>query len=346
MLPIGHAHAGPPDLEAWFRKIFSKLKFQRRPTLKDLQPPTNEDNTWGWWGVIPFVVAVSILLSGIITVKPGMAVVVTRLGVYQETLLSGTHWTIPFVDHHLNVDLVDAQQVAVSGLMLTQDQNLVSANILLNYQITDPRTYVFSSQNLSAVLQAYLQAASVQVLQKQNLDFLLDKANVDVLASNIQSHLALDAQHYGIQVQSVTVQNITVPDALNTTFMQTLTRAQNQVNLMMKDAEAYKVAMTPLAVREAAALQQMANVKRASVIIQAETNAAEFNALLPSYQKDPEATAAYLPLLVLPTVKTLAQTTTTSTPVAAPIITKPQNAYDRWNAANQNQNNENAQDQN
>lgn len=331
-------NSGPPDLEAWFKKLFTKLVPQKRTTLKDLQPPPERGfNTW--YGIIPFVIVVSILLSGMVTVKEGEAVVVTRFGVYQSTLAPGMHWTIPFIDRHTSLDMADVQQVNISGLMMTQDQYLVNANIVLNYKIVDARAYLFASQDTDAVAQAYLQAASLQAIQGQSITNLLNKNNFTVLASSIQNNLNFAATTYGIQIQSVAINSMNVPDALNSQFMQTVNQAQNQVNAMIQAAQNYKAAIAPIATRRAQEIQQTANLKRAAIIVAAQANAAEFKALLPTYQKDPAATQAYLPLLLTSSIKNLApQTATTSTSGMAN-TSSAQSAYNRWQSANISQSN-------
>jgi modulator of FtsH protease HflK len=332
-------HQGPPDLEDWFKKIFAKLKPRRGPSLKDLQPPEQKGfNTW--WAILPFVLIVSILLSGMVTVKPNEEVIVTRLGKYQATLMPGLHWTIPVLDRHTAVDMSDGYSLTMTGLMLTQDQYLVNANIELDYQVINPKTYLFASQNTNAVLHAYLQAASIQAVQNQPIANLLNKNNFAALARAIQNNLNINAKAYGIQIQAVNVNSIIVPNALNNQFMQPINQAEAQVKNMLQNAEAYKAALAPIAAQRAREIVDSAHLKSAAIVVAAKANVAEFNALLPAYQKDPAATAAYLPLLVLPDIKSLAphNATNTSNP-GNPNANSAQNAYNRWQSANQSQSN-------
>ena len=66
------------------------------------------------------------------------------------------------------------------------------------------------------------------------------------MAKAIQNNLALKASDYGIQVQGVIINGVTVPSNLNTQFMQTINQAQNQVKTMVQDAQAYKAAIAPI----------------------------------------------------------------------------------------------------
>lgn len=335
MLPNFVYNQGPPDLEAWFKKMFAKINGPRRATLKDFKPPEPKGFN-AWWGIVPFVVVVSALLSGMVTVAPNEQTVVTRFGVYQATLQPGMHWTVPFIDRHISVDVTDAQSVTVSGLMLTEDHDLVNVGVSLSYKVVDPRAYLFANNNVQAVLQASLQSASVKTLQQHMIAHALNKDNFSALATAIQNNVVVQASAYGIEIQSVTVNSVNVPDALSGQFMQTVTAAQNQVKVMMQSAEDYSKAVTPVAAARALELQRAANLKRVALIVAAQANVAQFNALLPMYQKDPAATLAYLPLIVAPDIRSLAPQTsgspsTTGSPPTA------QSAYARWRSANQSQ---------
>lgn len=330
---------GPPDLEAFLKKAFSKLLPQKRPSLKDFQPP-QEKGFNNWWVIIPFVILVSILLSGMITVKAGEVVVLSRFGIYQKTLMPGLHWTIPLVDRHVCVDTADTHTVTISEQTLTQDQYMINANVSLNYKVIDAKTYLFASQNVDNLLQAYLQAATLQALSTQSFESLLNKENFPVLAKTIQSDLALSANQYGIALQNVTIQGMNVPNALNGQFMQVISQAQNQVKAQIQNAQAYKAAIAPVATQRAQEIQQAANFKRVAIIIAAQANVAEFNALLPAYQNNPAVTSAYLPMLLLADIKNLAPHQSKNPLTTDDInVNSAQNAYSRWQSANQSQNN-------
>lgn len=334
MRPFPLYNEGLPDLEALLKKLVAKLIPKKRPTLKDLQPPESQPEFNTWWAIVPFLLLVSILLSGIITVKPGEEVVVTRLGVYHDTLQAGTHWTIPFIEHHFVVDMTDTQSLTTSGLWLTQDQSLVSANIELDYQVVDPKIYLFASQDLTSSLQASLQSASMTAVKNQTIATLLNKNNNALLAKAIYADLNLNAASYGIKLQGVVVNSVTVPSALSAQFMQQVDQAQNQVKTMVQDATAYKKSIVPIANQKAREIEQQANLRSAAIVVQAHADVAEFNALLPSYQKDPKAMAAYLPLILLPEVKSLTPSTSS---VDTGSTTGQQNAYNRWQMANQSE---------
>jgi membrane protease subunit HflK len=344
MLPNFVYHQGPPDLEAWFKKMFAKISGPKRATLKDFKPPEARGFN-SWWVIVPFVAVASILLSGVVSVSPDEQTVVTRFGVYQTTLQPGTHWTLPFVDRHISVDITDATQVNISSLMLTQDQDLVNVGVSLSYKVVDPKAYLFVNADVDGMLQASLQSATVQALQHQMIANALNKANFSGIATAIQNNLAVHAATDGIQIQGVSVNSINVPDALNGQFMQAVSAAQNQVKTMMQAAEDYSKAVTPVAVARAAELQRAANLKRAAVIVAAQANVAEFNALFPIYQKDPAATLAYLPLVVASDIRSLAPQASGSSSTPGSSATA-QSAYARWRSANQSQVDAQQQNQN
>lgn len=327
---------GPPDLEEWLRKAFKKVIPQKRTTLNDLLPPDQQKSSgFGSWLILPFLLVTGLGMSGIITVKPDEAVVIERLGVYQTTLPAGMHWTMPIVDRHISVSL-DPQQVTASGLMMTHDHALVNVNISLNYSVTDPKVFALQSSDVNALVQAYLQAAIVNVMQQGNIADLLDKNNWVALATTLQNNFNLTVANYGIQVQGIMINSINVPDALSDQFNQKISAAQTQVNTMMSAAQQYKDSMVPLATAKATQMAQDANAERVAVIVAGRANVAQFNVLLPAYQKDPEVLAAYLPLAVSSAMQgSVSGTDVSSSGGSTTNNSSAEDAYLRWQSASQ-----------
>ena len=336
-LHLNKQHSGPPDLEAWLKKHLRFLKFKKRPTMRDIEPRGPAKSSIWWLGILGLILTVTILMSGIVAVPQNEAVVLTQFGVYAKTLKPGTHWAFPLIDQRFIVKTQVNDELRSSMLIQSQDAGLVQVNMALDYQVIDAKLYLYSALQLKNTLQAYLQSASLQSIGAENLADLLSNPDLKALAASIQANLNFDPARYGIKIEGVRVDGIAVPPAMSSQFTQTISQAQSQVKAMLAGARAYAAAITPVAEQKALALQQIANLQKSASIITAEANAAQFSALLPMYQKDPEATAAYLPMALLPSLSSLTASSSASGAQDQKISTpsNAQNAYLRWNAANE-----------
>jgi len=336
--PLIDQHQGPPDLEAWLKKSFRIFSFKRRPSLRDLEPGRQPEKSLFWWiGMVALILVVGFLMSGIITVVNNETVVVTRFGVYSRTLTTGTHWTIPFIEHRYLLNANTNNELSTFALMRTRDKGLVNISVALDYQIVNPRIYLFNTERQNSTLQAFLQAATLTTVEQQSLASLLATPDIKNLAAQIQANLQFNPEPYGIKIAGVRINSINVPTALSSQFAATLNQAETEAKAMQDDAKAYAAAITPIALQKALELQQLADLQKSASVITAEANAAQFKALLPMYQKDPEATAAYLPLALLPSLTSLAPTLLKTDPASKKfsVSSNVKDAYLRWNTANE-----------
>ena len=288
-------NSGPPDLEEWFKKMGqSFLPKKKNPLLN--QPEQKETSAW-WWVIIVLILClVMLVFSSVVTVKPTERLVVTRFGAFSYVDGPGLHWTIPLIDQRTLVDVTQVLTVSDQALFLTQDHSLVKVSVSLNYQVTDPQINLFYGP-VSSVLQKQLAAATTQVLQNQNAVTLLSVHAWPDLNTQIQAALP-SLTPYGITLQGVTVNNVGVPDTLSQSFSVPIIAAQNQVQQMLDTANQFAASIKPLAAQEAERALKNANTDQFAILVNAQRDAADLQALQAAYTVSPEVTTAYLPILL------------------------------------------------
>ncbi|HRE33129.1 MAG TPA: SPFH domain-containing protein, partial [Candidatus Berkiella sp.] len=87
------------------------------------------------FGLIAIALAIVYVISGIYIVGPAEEAVVLRLGRYVTTEKPGPHWIAPFIETREIVNVQEVKTIERGGPMLTKDENIVNANIAVQYRI-------------------------------------------------------------------------------------------------------------------------------------------------------------------------------------------------------------------
>ena len=196
----GRGDQGPPDLDEVVKKMQDKLGGLFGGGRK-----RGGDGGRGGgpgftgFGVIAAIVVLVWLASGIYIVDAGKQGVVMRFGAFSEVTAPGPHWRIPYPVEQ--VEVVDVEQrrfveigyrsgaagqavVAVprEALMLTEDENIVNIQLAVQYQVSDPRQYLFDVRDPDGVLKQVAESAIREVIGKSEMDFVLKEGRAQVVA--------------------------------------------------------------------------------------------------------------------------------------------------------------------
>ncbi len=187
----GH-EGGPPDLAHLFKKIFGK-----EGGGLSLKPSRIV-------GIGILIVLVIWFLSGIFVVSPAEQSVILRFGKYERTVGPGPHWIPALFERHYSVNIQRVDSFPYESDMLTQDGNIVSVKIQVQYRIADLKNYLFSVVAPVATLQQAASSSLRQVVGQMNLDPILTNGREE-LAQKVMNLLqqTLSDYHSGIEVREV-----------------------------------------------------------------------------------------------------------------------------------------------
>jgi membrane protease subunit HflK len=174
--------------------------------------------------------------------------------------------------------------------MLTEDENIVVVEFSVQYKIKDASDYLFNVRDpVSTIVQA-MESASREVVGKSSLDFIITEGQLEV-ADNTQKLLQaiLDRYKSGIQIVRVQMQKVSPPDEVKAAF-DDATKAREDGDRTVKEAEAYSNDIIPRARGAAARLVQEAQGYKASVVARAEGDARRFALIVNEYSKAPAVT--------------------------------------------------------
>ena len=245
-------------------------------------------------GMLGTVVAAAVgvwALTGFYVVDDAERGIVLRFGAFQAVTQPGLRWRVPWpVD---SVELVNTnvtERFDYQGSMLTEDENIVLVDLVVQYRRTDPEAYLFNLRDPVVTLRDVTGSAIREVIGKNLLDFILTQGRAEVAAETqtlIQS--TLDAYGTGITVYEVNLQDANFPRDVEESVQDAI-RAREDKKRMGLAAEAYANDILPKARGAAARQLQDAEAYRARVIADAEGEADRFVQILFEYERAPEVT--------------------------------------------------------
>ena len=304
---------GPPDLDELWRDFNRKLTglFGGKgsgPGRGDDSPPGGPfqpDIKSAGIGV-GLIGAVALLIwlgSGFFIVQEGNRAVVTTFGKYSTTKDAGFQWRFPYpVQAHEVVPVTQLQSVEVgrnsvvqaTGLrdssMLTQDENIVDIRFTVQYRRADARNYLFENNRPDEAVVQAAESSVREIVGRSRVDLVLYEQRDAIAAELVKSiQVQLDRLKAGIVVANVNMQNVQVPDSVQSAFNDAF-KAGADRDRFKNEGQAYASDVIPKARGTASRLIEEAEGYRSRVVAQAEGDAQRFRSVLTEYQKAPTVT--------------------------------------------------------
>lgn len=179
------------------------------------------------------------------------------------------------------------------GVMLTNDNSIVSLEAIYQYTIRDVKQYTFDVDDPEGTLQLAFEAVIRRNIQNRSLDdALLNKEQIErEVLPDFQA--LIDSYKMGVKINDVRIQNITVPSEVASAY-EDVNNAKNEKTKRLDEAERYKNQVLPVARSNAYVLLQEASGYKAEVVAAAQADAAVFSAVYEKYQAAPEITRTRL----------------------------------------------------
>ena len=238
--------------------------------------------------------------SGWYVVGPGEQAVVRTLGRETGKAGPGLHYAFPFFQkkdtvnvqqiRRIEVGVRGQQRIADEALMLTGDENIVEAQMIVQYRISEPSKYLFRLKDPDETLRATAEVALRAMVGQTQIDDLLTTARerVQEEARQILQRLMTDYQS-GITVTELKLLTVDAPDQVREAFHEVV-RAREEKEKLINQARGYEADVIPRARGEAEKQQREAEAYREERTLRAKGDASKFDATLVEYQKAPRVT--------------------------------------------------------
>ena len=253
--------------------------------------------------LMPVVLAALViwLLTGTYMVGPDEVGVIRTFGEHTRVAQSGLNWHFPVPIETVNTPKVtEVKRVEIGfrtlrngqyrtvekeSLMLTGDENIVDAEMIVQYKIKDPVAYLFNIVEPELTVREAAEASLRTVVGRNKIDETLTTGKFTIQEeTKFQLQSILDLYESGIHVVAVQLQDVSPPKEVIGAFKD-VASAKEDKNRMVNQAEGYRNDLIPKARGEAEAMIRAAEGFRESRIKRAEGDAAKFTTILQEYRK-------------------------------------------------------------
>ena len=283
----------PPDLDEALKRVHEKIKraFFGGNTQSTPGQPTTANNGGLIAGLALLIIVILWALSGIFIVDPAEKAAILRFGKYIKTVGPGPHWIPRLIESKVVVNVDRVSDYSYSAQMLTQDENLVSVSVAVQWRIGDLEEYLFNVADPVESLQQATSSALRQVVGTTTLDQIIT-AGREAWGINVQDSLVkiLETYKTGIVIVNVSPQPARAPENVQDAFDDAI-KAQEDEKRFKEQAGAYKARVVPIAQGNAKRITEEAKAYAQQVVLRAKGEVAEFLAILPTYLQSPLVTS-------------------------------------------------------
>ena len=255
------------------------------------------------------VIALIVLVSkAVYTVDDKQQAVITTFGKVTDITDAGIHFKLPFIQeaHIVDVnvmrkleigyrsddnDAAEFRTVENECKMITGDLNIVNVDFFVEYKVSDPVKYLFSSGQPEEILKNLVQSQIRNVVGSSGVDSVLTDVKVEIQQQIRDLTTAeLDSYDIGLMLTDVKIQDAEMPtDEVNEAYKAVLSALQGKeatINL----AQAYRESKIPEMEAEVKSITLNAEYDKQKRINEAKMQIAMFEAMYEQYKLNPDAT--------------------------------------------------------
>ena len=259
-------------------------------------------------GILPLLgLAVAFwFFTGVYMVGPDEVGVIRTFGAYTHQTQPGLNWHYPYPIQTVRTPKVTEvkrieigfrttrngqyRTVEKESLMLTGDENIVDAELIVQYRIKEPENYLFKIVEPELTVREASEASLRTIVGMNNIDETLTTGKYRIQEeAKKQIQAILDKYQSGIQVVAAQLQDVSPPKQVIAAFKD-VASAKEDKNRLINQAEGYRNDVIPKARGEAEAMIRGAEGFRESRVKRAEGDVAKFNTVLKEYRKAKDIT--------------------------------------------------------
>ena len=259
--------------------------------------------------VIGAVLLAALVLIGscFYTVDDKQQAVVTTFGKVSNITDAGVHFMLPFgIQQVQKVDVNVYQKIELGystdikgeyttktkeSTMITGDYNIVNVDFFVEYKISDPVQYLYSSNDPELILRNLIQSQVRNVVGSSSVDSVLTDGKEDIQrqVKELVTQI-LEKYDIGLTLVDVKIQDAEPPTQQVIEAFKAVETAKQQAETVVNDAKAYQNAKLPDAQAQADQLLQNAQFLKQKRINEAIEQVAMFEAMYAEYKLNPEIT--------------------------------------------------------
>lgn len=221
--------------------------------------------------IVVVVIVMLLFITNIRIVTQSNAVIIERLGAYENTWQTGLHVKIPFIDRLANrVTLKEQVLDFPPQPVITKDNVTMNIDTVVYMQITDPKLYTYGVERPMLAIETLTATTLRNIIGELDLDATLTSR--DVINTKMRSILDEATDPWGIKVNRVEVKNIQPPEAIREA-MEKQMRAERERREKILVAEGEKQSQILVAEGKKQSMILEAEAQKAAAICKAQGEA-------------------------------------------------------------------------
>ncbi len=286
---MAHHYNDPPSLDQQMAQQLEKLQRTLGRNLPKILP------------LLAIVIPALWLASGVYVVNPGHKGVVRTFGRETARTEPGLNyrypWPFQWVDivsveqvHRIEVGFREGQRVPEEALMLTGDENIVEAQIVMQYRVADPSKFLFRLRDPEGSLRAATEVALRSTVGSMTIDQVMIEERAKVQEdTRLFVQRLMDDYQSGLVITEVKLQAADPPEAVKDAFHDVV-RAREDKEKLINQAKGYQADLLPKARGEAQKILREAEGYKEQRTLLAQGEAARFLSVLAEYSKAKDVT--------------------------------------------------------
>ncbi|GAA0484039.1 hypothetical protein GCM10008986_06540 [Salinibacillus aidingensis] len=257
-----------------------------------------------WIGIVIIIIILGLsVATSWYTVDESEQAVVITLGEAEETNTEpGLHFKLPWPiqtvetlsQETFSLDFgydPDSEEDADVIRMITGDENIVLADLVVQWRIIEPEKYLFNSTDPKGVLENATSASLRGIIGTSEIDEALTsgKAEIENDVRDLLTKLISDYD-IGISILDVKLQEVDLPNQEVRKAFTKVTDARETMNTKINEARKYENQQVEEALGEKDAIISRAEGDKVERIEKARGDISQFNALYEEYADSPDVT--------------------------------------------------------
>ncbi|MBQ2245201.1 MAG: FtsH protease activity modulator HflK [Oscillospiraceae bacterium] len=273
-------------------------------------------NDFDWKKLLKIGAVVAVLVAVVVagftcfyTVDDKQQAVVTTFGKVTDITDPGLHFKAPFgIQKVKKVDVNVYQKIEIGyetdgygneivktneSAMITGDYNIVNVDFFVEYKISDPEQYLYSSTSPELILRNLIQSQIRNVVGSASVDSVLTdgKESIQMRVKELVTQILADYD-IGLTLVDVRIQDAEPPTVAVIEAFKAVETAKQQAQAVVNDSIAYENAQLPAADAKVDKLLREAEYQKTARINEGVQQVAMFTAMYEQYAKDPDITTA------------------------------------------------------
>lgn len=262
-----------------------------------------------------FIIITFFIFSSVYTVKDGEIGVLRTFGKVTDFTNPGLHLKFPYPIQEvdvLNISRTNTIEIGfnklynsgkksqnLESISLTADNNIVSADVVVEWKITDPYSFLFKAKNPEHILKNLIISSLKSTIGKLNIDSILTDGKL-AAQNSIKKDIENDLQAYnlGIEVLNVNIVDAQPPEDIKSSF-EVVSDSIEQKNILIEKAEEYKAQKINDAEEEANKIIKDAEAYYQERINKAKSETDIFDSIYKEYKISKEVTKSRMLLETL-----------------------------------------------